>query len=210
MKRAVDDARRERLDLAARIPTLTLVGPRRRRAGHRDRRRQAALARRSGRVDPGERKIEASAGGRTEKASVQSARRSGARYRSISPRPPPIAPRPRRRAGAASPLRAFGFVGVAVGGAGLAAGAGLGIAAFAEKGSLDAPGVCATPTSCDASARSKVDTYNTLRTSSAIALYAGAGVAALGVVLIVAAPRRSDTAAAIVLGPGNARLEGHF
>ena len=124
--------------------------------------------------------------------------------------PAPAAPAPPVDAGRSSPVRTVGFVGVAIGGAGLAAGAALGIAALVEKSSLDKPSVCGTPTTCDASARGKVDTYNTLRTTSAIALYAGAGVAALGVVLIVAAPKRGDATAALVVGPGHARLEGRF
>ncbi len=211
MKRAIEDARRERAEIVSQIPTLTLAirgatGPISATLDDKPLAPGAAVE-----VDPGDHKIEASAGGRTEKTSVQisaSERREVALDLTPPPAPAP-APAPVETSGS-SPLRTVGFVSVAIGGAGLAAGGALGIAAIVEKRSLDKPGVCATPTTCDAGARGKVGTYNTLRTASAIALYAGGGVAALGIVLIVAAPKKSDAPAALVLGPGHVRVEGRF
>jgi hypothetical protein len=211
MKRAVDDARRERADLGPRIPTLTLTvrgatGPIRAILDDKELVPGAPVE-----VDPGDHRVEASANGRTERASVRVAESERREVPlDLTPPPPEPAVAPVAEARATSPLRTAGFVAVGVGGAGLATGAALGIAAIAEKSSLDSPGVCATPTTCNASARGKVDTYNTLRTSSAIALYAGAGLAAVGVVVILAAPKKNADAAALVIGPGHARLEGRF
>jgi tetratricopeptide (TPR) repeat protein len=210
-KRAVDEAKHAATDVAARIPTVTLTVRGRAAPVTATLDEKPINVGEAIEVDPGDHKLEASAGGRTEKASahVEASEKREVAI-DLTPLPAPIVARSESRS-SSSPLKTIGFVGLAIGGAGMLAGGGLGIGAILEKSSLDKPGACATRSSCTPSVSNKVDTYNTLRTSSAVALYAGAGVAAIGVALIIAAPRTSDARAArLVITPNEAHLEGRF
>jgi hypothetical protein len=207
-KRAVEDAKRERADVAARVPTLSLLvrgatDPVTATLDEKPLTPGAPIE-----VDPGDHKIEATAGARTEKTSVHVAPSEKREVLvDLTPLPPPvIAPPP-----TTSPLKTIGFVGLAIGGAGLVAGGVLGVAAIAQKSSIDASGACSASRICTPEVASKVASYDTLRTTSAIALYAGAGVAAIGVALIIAAPKRSDgVATALVIGPDRLQIRGRF
>jgi len=75
----------------------------------------------------------------------------------------------------------LGLLGLGVGG--LAVGAGVGGAAAAKKSDLEK--FCGTELRCPPAAHGDADDYNRMRTLSSIGWIAGAGVATLGIVLVV-------------------------
>lgn len=99
----------------------------------------------------------------------------------------------------ASPMRAAGWVGISVGGAGLVAGAILGVVAISQKDALDKAGCSASL--CPESSRADVGTYNTFRMISGASLIAGGVLAAAGITLLVVAPRQADAAPAPAPAP---------
>ena len=211
-RRAVDDARNEQAAIAPRIPSVVVTvrgatEPVRATVDDKPLTPGATVE-----LDPGDHRFEATAGGHTARANAHLGEgERGAVTLDLTPppAPPPVSSTPVEAS--RSPLKTVGFVTIGVGGIGLLAGGAMALVAVAEKSSLDKS--CKTPLTCDASQQGKVDTYNTLRTTSAVALYAGAGVAAIGVVLVIAAPARATEpapAAALRLVPGGVALEGVF
>jgi hypothetical protein len=91
---------------------------------------------------------------------------------------------------------------LAIGAGGLALGAITGALAVAKKSALDAP--CGANLQCPLASWSDADAYNRLRTASTIGFAAGAGVAALGGVLLLTAPRAPVPAAALWISPRGA------
>jgi hypothetical protein len=124
------------------------------------------------------------------------------------PAPPPAAP-----AEGGSTQRTLGFVGIGVGGAGLAIGAITGGLALAKHSDLI--GKCPTghcAASQQASLGSEVSAYDTLGTASTVGFVAGGALAATGVILVLTAPSRPAREAAFspVLGPGYVGVTGRF
>src|SRR5206468_1400406 len=117
--------------------------------------------------------------------------------------PPPPAPPPVPPEGPADPgrgQRSAGYAILGVGAAGVVVGLGLGAAALAKKGSLSACG--GGLSHCPPSTFADVDAYNGLRTPAAVAVWAGLGVAAAGVVVQITAPRRPTAGSLSVFTTG--------
>lgn len=115
--------------------------------------------------------------------------------------------------GSGSPLRALGWAGVGVGGAGVLVGAIVGGLAVSAKSSLDAEG-CVSGM-CPSKDQGDVNHYNTLRLVSGGTLITGLALAAGGVTLVVLAPRggaERPPAARVEtwVGAASAGLRGSF
>ena len=108
-----------------------------------------------------------------------------------------------------------GWVLVGTGAAGVAFGATTGLLALSKQGSLKDSGECQGQ-QCLRPRTDDVNAFNSLRMLSSIGLIAGAGVAAVGVVLIVTAPpaesKTSDSVARLWLSasPGEVSVAGRF
>jgi hypothetical protein len=113
--------------------------------------------------------------------------------------PPPSAPSSAQRTG--------GWVAVGAGGAGLLVGAVSGLVALGKKSDLDSNQRCQN-NRCAPSESGNVDAYNSLRTVSSVGLFAGGGLAVLGAVLVLTAPRRPSTQAFV--GPRSVGVRGSF
>lgn len=122
--------------------------------------------------------------------------------RSSSSPTPPTSPTSK-----SSPLRTLGWIGVGVGGAGVAAGSVFGILALSKRAALKSDG-CSNKV-CPPDKASDVSTLNTLRTLSTVGLVAGSAVAVTGVILLVSAPTGERSVSAS-LGPGSLALSGRF
>ena len=101
------------------------------------------------------------------------------------------------------------WVAIGVGGAGIATGAVTGAMTLSKEGDLEENENC-RDAKCLPSERDDVSGYNTLRTVSTVAWIGGAALAATGVVLLVTAPKPTETHAALVAGPGSLFLRGRF
>lgn len=124
------------------------------------------------------------------------------------PSPAPVAP----AASGGSALRTAGYVALGVGGASIVAGAVLGGMTFASKSKLESEGCDAS--GCPRSAESDLSKHDALRAASMGTLYGGVGVAAVGVVLLLVAPkdasRSSGRAIAPWVGAGDVGVRGTF
>jgi len=124
----------------------------------------------------------------------------------LPPPPPPGPPRPPvEPAGTAQ--RTWGWVTLAVGGAGLAVGGITGGLALGKKSDLESNANC-VDTRCAPSETDAVDSYNGMNTISTIGFISGGVLAATGIVLLVTAPRGTRTQAFI--GPQSVGLRGAF
>jgi hypothetical protein len=103
------------------------------------------------------------------------------------------------RATSTSPLRPLGIIVLSFGGAGLATAAITALIANSQRSECDAD-VCPPDIK---------QTYDTLRTVSMVAFYAGAGLAIGGLVMFLTAPKE-DAAISLRLGPSGAALSGRF
>jgi hypothetical protein len=101
----------------------------------------------------------------------------------------------------------WGWVAVSVGAAGLILGGVTGIVVLSNSSLRDrCKNGCSNPDD-----KSKVDTYNMMRTLSTVGLIVGGVSAAVGVTLLVWTPKRDgDTRATLWLGPGSVALKGTF
>ena len=109
---------------------------------------------------------------------------------------------------AGSSRRTLAFVAIGVGGAGLALGAVTGFLALGKKKEIDDNPLCKGG-NCLRSEQSLVEGYNTLRSVSGAGLIAGAAIAAVGVVILVSAPKQPQQTA-LRFGPGSVDLSRSF
>jgi hypothetical protein len=122
--------------------------------------------------------------------------------------PAPVEPPPKQASPEpSSAQRTWGWVAVGAGGVGLLVGGVAGIVALGSKNDIDSNPNC-TNNRCAPSESGTVDAYNSLRTVSSIGLYAGAGLAVLGAVLVFTAPHRPSTQAFV--GPSSIGMRGSF
>ena len=130
-----------------------------------------------------------------------------------APPPPvaaPVAP-PTPDAPRSSAQRVSGIALLALGGVGIVVGAGAGGAAIAQKSTLS--GTCGSNLQCMPAQWSDADAYNRLRTISTVGLTAGAGLAVLGGVLLLTAPKSAPPpapSAALWIGPRGMGVRGAF
>jgi hypothetical protein len=115
--------------------------------------------------------------------------------------PPPPPPRAEALAEVPSPIvPVVGWVGVALGAAGMVGGTILGLAVLQEQGRLDEGG-CRDGV-CPPALAEDVDSYNTLRVASTATLVGGAVVLGASVLLLVVAPgAAAEPASAAARGP---------
>ena len=106
--------------------------------------------------------------------------------------------------------RTLGWVGLGVGGAGLAFGAVTGVLVGSKKSELD-DGGC-TDGRCYADQSDEVDSYNRMRTLSTVGFFVGVVGAAIGGTLLLTAPDSESTSAELDawLGIGAAGVSGRF
>jgi hypothetical protein len=106
-----------------------------------------------------------------------------------------------------STQRTLAFVALGVGGAGLIASAITGGMVASRHGDLESS--CNDRNECDPARQSDIDSYNSLRGVSTVALVAGGVLAATGVTLLLTAPRQSEHAELLLSGTA-LRLRGRF
>jgi hypothetical protein len=106
-----------------------------------------------------------------------------------------------------STQRTLAFVALGVGGASLIASAITGAMVASRHGDLESS--CNDSDQCDPARQSDVDSYNSLRGVSTVALIAGGVFAATGVTLLLTAPRQSQHAELLLSG-SSLRLRGRF
>ncbi len=124
------------------------------------------------------------------------------------------APEPANAVKPSSARALVGWVLVGTGAAGVAVGATTGLLANGKKSDLEGSGMCRS-TLCLPPQQDKVDSYNSLRTISTIGFYAGAALAATGIVLVLTAPAQtadqtSSAALYLSLSPRGGSLSGSF
>lgn len=106
--------------------------------------------------------------------------------------------------------RTVGWVGIGVGAAGVAFGATMGILAGIERSSLHDDG-CSANTCPGSSYKSRIDSYNSMRTLSTVGFVVGGVAAAAGVTFLLTSPKQeSSPKVGLVVSPGAIQLAGHF
>ena len=111
-------------------------------------------------------------------------------------------------ASSGSTRRTLGWIGVGVGGAGVALGSVMGALAAGKRSSLKNSGGC-TATVCPPEKQSEVTSLNTFRSVSSVGFIAGGVLASTGIVLLLTAPSGEHRLAAVVSGETVA-LTGRF
>jgi len=119
----------------------------------------------------------------------------------------PLAPATPPKSESSNAQRTVGFVAVGVGGAGLVVGAVTGFLVASRHSDLESS--CNAQNQCDPAKQSDIDSYNSLRPISTVALIAGGVVTAAGVTLLLTAPR-SERHTELSLGGTSLRLTGRF
>lgn len=168
-------------------------------------------------MNPGKHVIEARRGSdqaRTEVTVAEGERPTALLKFAASPPPaivvvPPVAPPPPREttAQSGSVQRTWGWVALGAGGVGLVVGGITGGVALGKKSDLDDNQNCRDDR-CAPSESSQVDSYNAMTTVSSVGFIAGGAFAALGVVLLVTAPK--DAPAQAFIGPQSVGVRGRF
>lgn len=105
--------------------------------------------------------------------------------------------------------RVLGWAGLGVAGVGLAFGTVTAVLAKSKRSDLQGSGSC-DGNSCYPESSGDVDSYNRLRTLSTVGFVAAAAGAAAGVTLLWLLPDKAQPEAALVVGLGQARLQGRF
>ena len=118
---------------------------------------------------------------------------------------PPDAPAQAPAQGTSSPLPVLGWIGIAVGGAGIVAGGITGAMAIEKKADLTASGECEG--GCKQTGR--YENFTTLKTVSTVCFIAGGVLAVTGIVLVVVAPSKTTTVS-LRVAPGEATVGGSF
>ena len=140
----------------------------------------------------------------------------GASVPGTAPEPAPGASASTSKSGLS---RTLGWTAVGVGGAGVILGAVTGAMVLSKKSSLESRDTCRGAT-CLNSDSNDVNSYNSLRTVSTVAFVAGGVLAGTGLVLLLAAPKSTESALAqptpragglvLRVGLGSAVLGGSF
>ncbi len=160
-------------------------------------------------LDPGVHRIEIRRGGESKTEEVKLAEGESRRIEAsptAAPPPPPPPPTP------GATQRALGFVGLAVGGAGLVAFGVAGGLALGKKGELDT--VCDDQRRCPTSTADTRATYDTLRSIATAGFIAGGVGIAGGALLLATAPKPEPKAAGVKITPwlglGSVGVTGTF
>ncbi len=234
---AQQDAERERSELLARIPRLTIVA-----TGAELSQVDVSidgvtvpqsLTDTEQMVDPGERHVEGTYGNQVSKrnarlkvgehvrvvlefgpagagASIQSNEQ-----RTLVASGPTASNQAHSRSHDSAPgsrQRTFGWATLTTGGVGLAVGAVTGMWAMSKRSKLlDSPLCSQDNVSCTADKAGDVDAYNSMRTVSSVGLIAGGVLTAAGVTLLLTSPKQdTKTSAGIWVSPRGAGIYGGF
>lgn len=187
MRKAQADALAEREKLLPSIPslTVTLEGPT--GAGVAvlvdDKPMPAALIGQKRPADPGAHRVEAK---RADTSIFREVVLQPSEAGQVQLKLPPLPPPP-VKPGGGFPFRTIGWIGVGLGAAGLAFGGVSGVLALTNEQSLLK--VCGSDRMCPPSAWSQSDTYDLFRSFTTIGLIAGAAGFAVGVPMLLAAPK---------------------
>lgn len=170
-------------------------------------------------VNPGKHSIEAQ--GADQQGSVELALEEGESKRQVLRLEPKAQPKPAAASATQKPVvaqppvatsssatKTWGWIGLGVGGAGLAFGAVTGVMALSKQKSLDDAGC--TDGRCPAGTSGDVDSYNGLRTLSTVGFGVGLAGVAVGAVLLATAPSEKKAGMHGWIGPGSAGLAGTF
>lgn len=165
-------------------------------------------------INPGTHQVQARAGSMQKSVSVDSALGKEASVTlDLSPvaqgKNPPATPPASGDTSSSPPStrRTLGWIGVGVGGAGVALGSVMGGLALSKRSSLKSDGC--TDTVCPTKKQSDVDHLNTLRAVSTVGFIAGGVLASAGVVLLLTAPSSEHPVSAILSG-NSVTLTGSF
>ncbi len=239
---AIEDAGRELAALSRRVPgvIINLKGPEGARVTLDGAEVPAAAFGVKRPADPGTHVVRAGAVGCTPAEATVTLVEGGTETVSLELKPGPGGPLPAATLGIAEPpasgaaplpgdaggsgslRRTIGFVALGVGGAGLIAGAITGGLALSKHSSLEA--ICKDshcPANTESTNQPLIDSYTTVGNISTAGLAAGGALAAVGVILVVTAPRAAATgylrggptrSATIVpvLGAGYGGVQGRF
>lgn len=213
-QRALEEAKIERDALLPRIPALVVtVSPAGAEVTVDGAAVPAALLGEKRMVDPGRRVVVAKLGEATRSIEVDVA--EGALIPvhvglDGAPRPPgprPAGPDDPAASEGGSPWPIVGWSAVGVGGALAVVGVVTGLVAMGQRSDLEAS--CGADLACAPAFHDDASAYNGLRTASAVTFFAGLGVAAAGVTILLVDPGdRSDTA--LRVGPGRVGVAGRF
>jgi tetratricopeptide (TPR) repeat protein len=154
-------------------------------------------------VDPGLHRVDARAPGRRPWVAQVAVNDSGDRKEITLGALEEVAAAPAAAPRAGPPLRSIGWIALSAGAVGLATAAATGAAANAKN--PNCPGGL-----CPASEQGRVDTYNSLRTASTISFWAGGGLVAAGLTMLLLVPARHEDGAAVVLAPRFVGFAAHF
>ncbi len=218
-ERALEEARVEREALLPRIPALVVtVAPADAQALVDGVPVQPELLGEKRMVDPGRRVVEARRGDASRRVEVDVAEGAVVPVHiglDGSVAPPAGASTERERGSSAWPFVGYGLLGV--GAASTIVGVATGLAAMGQRSDLEAS--CGEALACPPSLHADADSYNSLRTVSAVTFFAGLGLAAAGVTIVLVDPGGSPSAeassperarAALRIGPGSLGLQGAF
>jgi hypothetical protein len=164
-------------------------------------------------VNPGPHRVEAKVGALQKAATVELVPAQEAAvdldFARAAPKPRPVtASPPALVASSGSPRRTWGWIGVGVGGAGLALGGVMGALALDKHASIENSGACSDGR-CPADKQSDVTRLNTFRVASSVGLIAGGVLAGTGIVLLLTAPSSERELAATLSGE-RVMLTGRF
>jgi hypothetical protein len=211
--KALEDAKTERDALLPRIPALVVtVSPAGAEVTVDGAAMPAALLGEKRMVDPGKRVVVARAGEATRSMEVDVAEGAVVPVHvSIDGAPPPVpgagptTPPDEASGGSAWPI--VGWSAVGVGGALTVVGVVTGLVAMGQRSDLEAS--CGAELACGPAFHEDAEGYNGLRTLSAVTFFAGLGVAAAGVTILLVDPG-GGSETALRLGPGRVGLAGRF
>jgi hypothetical protein len=220
-KKAVIDATKEREALMPMIPTVTVVvegaGPGDVAVTLDGKLVPPALIGVKRLINPGKHRIEARQGELSDLEEISLAT-GESKTVTLALKPPPKAPVKVEARGSGGTQRILGFIGIGVGGAGVVTGIVTGGLAASKGSDLEAKGC--VEGHCLKSLRGEVATYNTLRVVSSVGIFAGAALAAGGVVLLLTAPKGASDASGApgteqarvepFIGVGSAGVRGTF
>jgi hypothetical protein len=215
-QRALDEARAERDALLPRIPSIVVtVSPVGAEVLVDGAALPPALIGEKRVVDPGAHVVEARAGAATKRVEVAVAEGATvpvhvaiegapAAPRAALARPPTTA---EHADDGASPWPIVGWSAVGVGGAAAIVGVVTGISAMSQRGDLEER--CGEELACPPEAHDDAGAYNDLRTVSGVTFFAGLGLAAAGVAIVLVDPGGAGDAE-VVAGPGHVGVRGRF
>jgi hypothetical protein len=210
-ERALDEAKTEREALLPRIPALVVtVTPSGAEVSVDGAAIPAALLGEKRMVDPGRRVVTARMGDATRSVEVDVDEGSIVPVHVSldgAPAPKPASTPPAGETSEDSTWPVIGWVTLGVGGAATVVGVATGLVAMGQRSDLETS--CGEELRCGPSFHDDADSYNGMRTVSAITFFAGLGLAAAGATILIVDPG-GENETAVSAGPGRIGVTGKF